>query len=263
MSAVFFEELELTAPDYNLAIGGGTHGQNTGRMIEKIEELLLREKPDRVLVYGDTDSTLAGALAAVKLHIPVAHVEAGLRSFNRRMPEEINRVLTDHAADLLFTPTDTATRNLASEGIEGEAVRQVGDVVYDAALYYGERSEQTSRILDKLDLRSKRYVLVTLHRAENTDDIDRMRNIIAGFAMIRAIDRLAATSKNQRMSQTVRSAASCKCANYRSGRLSGYDDAGAQRGGCCYRFRGRAERGVLPSGAVRYASRGNGVGGIG
>ena len=183
MSGVFFEELELTTPDYNLAIGGGTHGQNTGRMVEKIEEVLLREKPDRVLVYGDTDSTLAGALAAVKLHIPVAHVEAGLRSFNRRMPEEINRVLTDHAADLLFTPTDTATRNLASEGVEGEAVRQVGDVMYDAALYYGERAEQTSRILDKLDLRPKRYVLITLHRAENTDDRDRMRNILAGLAM--------------------------------------------------------------------------------
>lgn len=182
MSAVFFAELDIPQPDYNLGIGGGSHGRNTGRMIESIEEVLLREKPDRVLVYGDTDSTLAGTLAAVKLHIPVAHVEAGLRSFNRRMPEEINRVLTDHAADLLFTPTDTATRNLADEGIGGERVRQVGDVMYDAALYYGERAEQRSRILEQLHLEAKTYVLVTLHRAENTGDRDRMRSILDGFA---------------------------------------------------------------------------------
>ena len=117
MSDVFFDELDIPRPDDHLGIGGGTHGQNTGRMIEAIESVLLQARPDWVLVYGDTDSTLAGTLAAVKLHIPVAHVEAGLRSFNRRMPEEINRVLTDHAADRLFTPTDTATRNLAREGI--------------------------------------------------------------------------------------------------------------------------------------------------
>ena len=141
MSDVFFDELDIPRPDYHLGIGGGTHGQNTGRMIEAIESVLLQERPDWVLVYGDTDSTLAGALAAVKLHIPVAHVEAGLRSFNRRMPEEINRVLTDHAADRLFTPTDTATRNLAREGIVGDQVQQVGDVMYDGcgALLRGAR----------------------------------------------------------------------------------------------------------------------------
>jgi len=182
MSDIFFAELDIPRPDYHLGIGGGTHGQNTGRMIEAIEGVLLRQRPDWVLVYGDTDSTLAGALAAVKLHIPVAHVEAGLRSFNRRMPEEINRVLTDHAADLLFTPTDTATRNLTHEGMAGEKVQQVGDVMYDAALYYGERAEQRSRILDTLGLVANRYILVTLHRAENTDDPERMRNILAGFA---------------------------------------------------------------------------------
>ncbi len=182
MSDVFFDELDIPRPDYHLGIGGGTHGQNTGRMIEVIEGVLLQEKPDWALVYGDTDSTLAGALAAVKLHIPVAHVEAGLRSFNRRMPEEINRILTDHAANRLFTPTDTATRNLANEGISGEKVQQVGDVMYDAALYYGQRAEQRSRILAALGLESKRYILTTLHRAENTDDSGRMRHILAGFA---------------------------------------------------------------------------------
>ena len=142
MSDVFFTELDIPHPDYHLGIGGGTHGQNTGRMIEAIEGVLLQERPDWVLVYGDTDSTLAGALAAVKLHVPVAHVEAGLRSFNRRMPEEINRVLTDRATDLLFAPTDAATRNLAHEGIAGDQVQQVGDVMYDAALY-GEGNAAT------------------------------------------------------------------------------------------------------------------------
>lgn len=141
MSEVFFRELDIPKPDYHLGIGGGTHGQNTGRMLEAIERVLMEEKPDWVLVYGDTDSTLAGALAAAKLHVPVAHVEAGLRSFNRRMPEEINRVLTDHIADLLFAPTEVAVRNLLREGIPPDRVHWVGDVMYDAALYYGEKAE--------------------------------------------------------------------------------------------------------------------------
>ncbi|MFC1867387.1 non-hydrolyzing UDP-N-acetylglucosamine 2-epimerase [Thermodesulfobacteriota bacterium] len=182
MSDVFFDELEIPRPHYHLGVGGGTHSQNTGRMIEKIEEVLLKEKPDRVLVYGDTDSTLAGALAVVKLHIPVAHVEAGLRSFNRRMPEEINRVLTDHASDLLFAPTETAVRNLMAEGITGDKVHHVGDVMYDAALYYSEKARKQSHIMDNLGLIPKTYILVTIHRPENTDDPDRMRNILAGFA---------------------------------------------------------------------------------
>ena len=182
MSRVFFEELDIPEPACNLGVGGGTHGQNTGQMLEKIEEVLLTEHPDWVLVYGDTDSTLAGALAAAKLHIPVAHVEAGLRSFNRRMPEEINRLLTDHAGDLLFTPTDTASRNLANEGIPSERVRQVGDVMYDAALFYAERAEARSRILETLDLAPKKYVLATVHRAENTDDRGRLAAILEGFA---------------------------------------------------------------------------------
>ena len=182
MSDVFFEELGIPKPAHNLAIGGGSHGQNTGRMIEAIEQVLLKLKPDWVLVYGDTDSTLAGALAAVKLHLPVAHVEAGLRSFNRRMPEEINRVLTDHAASLLFAPTQAAVQHLAVEGITGQAVKCVGDVMYDAALYYGQRAKVGSHILERLGLKSKSYTLATIHRAENTDDPKRLDAILSGFA---------------------------------------------------------------------------------
>ncbi|WP_031434436.1 non-hydrolyzing UDP-N-acetylglucosamine 2-epimerase [Methylomarinum vadi] len=182
MSQVFFEELGIPHPNYNLGIGGGTHGQNTGRMIEGIEQVLLQEKPDWLLVYGDTDSTLAGALAAVKLHISVAHVEAGLRSFNRKMPEEINRILTDHAADRLFTPTKTAVNNLSNEGISVSKVQNIGDVMYDAALYYGRMAEQCSQILAMLDLTKKKYVLATLHRQENVDDPERLDNIMQGLA---------------------------------------------------------------------------------
>ncbi len=140
MSKVFFDELSISKPDYNLGVGGGSHGQNTGRMTEKIEELLLIEEPDWVLVYGDTDSTLAGALAAVKLQIPVAHVEAGLRSFNRTMPEEINRILTDHIATLLFAPTDLAVNNLIKEGVDRSKIHQVGDVMFGAALTFSKKS---------------------------------------------------------------------------------------------------------------------------
>ena len=184
MSEVFFRELDIPEPDYHLGIGGGTHGQNTGRMLEAIEKVLLQEEPDWVLVYGDTDSTLAGALAAVKLHIPVAHVEAGLRSFNRRMPEEINRVLTDHASDLLFAPTETAVHNLLREGIPSNKIYLVGDVMYDAALYYAEKAERQSQILSRLGLRPKGYILATLHRAENTDDATRLRVILEAFAKV-------------------------------------------------------------------------------
>lgn len=182
MSDVFFDELGIPKPAYHLGVGGGTHGQNTGRMIEAIEQVLLDQRPDWVLVYGDTDSTLAGALAAVKLHIPLAHVEAGLRSFNRRMPEEINRVLTDHAARLLFAPTQTAVQHLAAEGITGEAVKCVGDVMYDASLYYGQCAKEGSNILERLGLQPKSYTLATIHRAENTDDPKRLNAILSGFA---------------------------------------------------------------------------------
>ena len=180
MSDVFFDELNIPRPDHNLGVGGGTHGQNTGRMLEKLEELMLAEQPDWVLVYGDTDSTLAGALAAAKLHIPVAHVEAGLRSFNHRMPEEINRVLTDHVATLLFAPTELARTNLLKEGIAKEKIHVVGDVMYDAALFYKERARKPDWF-DAINLRINDYVLCTIHRAENTDDSMCMESILKGL----------------------------------------------------------------------------------
>lgn len=180
MSDVFFDELDISHPDYNLGVGGGTHGQNTGRMIEKLEELMLAEKPDWVLVYGDTDSTLAGALAATKLHIPVAHVEAGLRSFNRRMPEEINRVLTDHIATRLFAPTEIARKNLLSEGIANDRIYVVGDVMFDAAEYYKAHSRKPVWF-DALGFVINEFVLCTTHRAENTDDRARMHAILNGL----------------------------------------------------------------------------------
>lgn len=180
MSDVFFNELNIPKPDHNLGIGGGTHGQNTGRMVEQLETLMLSEKPDWVIVYGDTDSTLAGALAASKLHIPVAHIEAGLRSFNRRMPEEINRVLTDHIATLHFVPTETARTNLHNEGISNGQIHLVGDVMYDAALYYKPRTTKP-QWFDALRISISEFVLCTIHRAENTDDSERLQRIVQGL----------------------------------------------------------------------------------
>ncbi len=184
MSDIFFQELNIPAPTVNLGIGSAGHGAQTGRMLEKIESILLAERPDGVLVYGDTNSTLAGALAAVKLQIPVAHVEAGLRSFNRRMPEEINRILTDHASDLLFAPTETAVKNLTAEGIADKKVHMTGDVMYDAALYFGRKAEKESSILKDVGIREKAYVLATVHRAENTDDPVRLETIFRALAQI-------------------------------------------------------------------------------
>lgn len=180
MSDVFFDELSIPRPIHNLGIGGGSHGQNTGRMLEKLEKLMLAEKPDWVLVYGDTDSTLAGALAAAKLHVPVAHIEAGLRSFNRRMPEETNRLLTDHIAILLFAPTALARTNLRNEGIAEDKIHVVGDVMYDAALFYKERARKPSWF-DGLNIPVDEYVLCTIHRAENTDSRERMQGILNGL----------------------------------------------------------------------------------
>ncbi|TAK11068.1 MAG: UDP-N-acetylglucosamine 2-epimerase (non-hydrolyzing) [Anaerolineae bacterium] len=182
LSKVFFEELGIPAPDHNLGIGSGSHGEMTGRMLVEIEKVLQTEQPDWALVYGDTNSTLAGALAAAKLHIPVAHVEAGLRSYNRAMPEEINRVLTDHAADLLFTPTDDASQNLVVEGIPSSAIHQVGDVMYDAARLYGPAAEGRAALLEAHGLKPGGYILATLHRAENTDDPARLAVLLTALA---------------------------------------------------------------------------------
>lgn len=180
MSGVFFRELGLPEPDYHLGVGSGTHGQQTGEMLRKIEEILLKEQPDVVLVYGDTNSTLAGALAAAKLHLRIVHVEAGLRSYNRRMPEEINRVMTDHLSDLLLCPTETAVENLLLEGVT-KGVHLVGDVMYDALLDSVERAKQTSAVLERLGLESGQYLLATIHRAENTDQLSRLEGIMTAF----------------------------------------------------------------------------------
>jgi len=183
MSAVFFAELGMDSPQYHLDIHGGGHGDMTGRMLIEIEKVLLEEKPDAVLVYGDTNSTLAGALAAVKLHIPVAHVEAGLRSFNMAMPEEINRILTDRVSQWLFTPTEVAREHLLREGILGDKIVPVGDVMFDVALHHGTRVSADGAFFEDLQCRDARikpqsYCLVTIHRAENTDYPDRLNAIV-------------------------------------------------------------------------------------
>ena len=180
MSAVFFEELAIPEPDYNLGIGSGAHGRQTGAMLGAIEDVLEKEEPEIVLVYGDTNSTLAGALAAAKMHVPVAHVEAGLRSFDRRMPEEVNRVLTDHASDILFCPTTTAVRNLAAEGVT-EGVFLVGDVMVDAMNHNRAIAEERSRILEDAGVRPGEYLVVTVHRPSNTDSRENMAAIIGAL----------------------------------------------------------------------------------
>jgi len=224
MSKVFFDELEIPKPDYNLGVGSGSHGEQTGEMLKRIEPVLVKERPDVVLVYGDTNSTLAGALAAAKLHIPVAHIEAGLRSFNKAMPEEINRVLTDHVSTILFCPTETAVKNLQKEGFtnivndghlvsdphlyklrttnHGPVVINVGDVMYDSVLYNLELAEKRSDVLTRLSLTPNKlaepnepnklnqpnkpmmYALATVHRAENTDDPKRLRSIFQALGEI-------------------------------------------------------------------------------
>lgn len=178
MSDIFFEELGIDKPDYFLDIHGGSHGAMTGRMLEAVERVLLQERPDVVLVYGDTNSTLAGALAAAKLDIPVAHVEAGLRSFNMKMPEEINRILTDRLSRWLFTPTHTASANLLREGYAQNCITEVGDVMYDVALHHGSRVQAGTGLMAALGLTEKGYVLATIHRQENTDHPHRLATIV-------------------------------------------------------------------------------------
>lgn len=181
MSEIFFQQLGIPQPKHHLNISGGSHGDMTGRMLSAIEKLLLVEKPDTVIVYGDTNSTLAGALAATKLHIPIAHVEAGLRSFNMRMPEEINRILTDRISTYLLCPTKEAIKNLGNDGIK-QGVYNVGDVMYDAALYFSKQAEQKGTILKRLELTKQKYILATCHRAENTDDHERLSGIMLALA---------------------------------------------------------------------------------
>lgn len=181
MSKVFFDQLRIPQPWMNLAVGSGSHGWQTGEMLEKLEEVLLAEEPDCVLIYGDTNSTLAGALAAAKLHILVAHVEAGLRSFNRRMPEEINRVLADRISGLLLCPTVAAVKNLAGEGIT-EGVYNVGDVMYDSMLFNSNLAGMSSDVMRRLGLAHREFYLATIHRAENTDDPHRLKGILDALA---------------------------------------------------------------------------------
>ncbi len=186
MSEIFFEEMEIPRPAYHLEVNSLGHGAMTGRMIEKIEEVLLQERPDILMVYGDTNSTLAGALAARKLHVRVVHVEAGLRSFNMRMPEEINRILTDRISDILCCPTETAVENLRREGFGNFpcSIVRTGDVMQDAALYYGARSADKSTIIRDLRLADREYALCTIHRAENTDDPARLKGLFSALLEI-------------------------------------------------------------------------------
>lgn len=184
MSDVFFTELQMQKPKYSLGIHGGSHAEMTGRMLVAIEKVLMDEKPAAVVVYGDTNTTLAGCLAAVKLHIPVAHIEAGLRSFNMCMPEEINRVLTDRVSRWLFAPTVAACDHLKMEGCDFDRVHEVGDVMYDVALYHGQRVDAIGGVLERLNIKPRSYILVTIHRAENTDDPSRLAIIVDGLEAV-------------------------------------------------------------------------------
>ncbi|MBI1877682.1 MAG: UDP-N-acetylglucosamine 2-epimerase (non-hydrolyzing), partial [Chloroflexi bacterium] len=186
MSAVFFQELGLPAPDYNLEVGSASHGQQTGEILARLEQALLAERPDWVLIRGDTNSTLAGALVAAKLHLPLGHIEAGLRSFNRWMPEEINRLVADHISNLLFCPTPAAVSNLAAEGIQ-QGVHLVGDVMYEAILGNLSLAEARSQVLPRFGLSPRNYLLLTIHRAENTDIQENL------WAILAALDQLKET----------------------------------------------------------------------
>lgn len=193
MSDIFFEEMDIPKPKYNLNVNGLTHGAMTGEMLKGIEQVCIDEKPDFLLVYGDTNSTIAGALAAKKMNIRVVHVEAGLRSFNMAMPEEINRILTDRISDLLFCPTDTAVQNLLNEGVSdksGYQIIQNGDVMQDAALYYSRISSQKSQIISTLSLLDSEFALCTIHRQENTDNLDRLKAIINALNEIQKIQNI-------------------------------------------------------------------------
>jgi len=180
MSAIFFNELDIPSPNYNLEVGSGSHGFQTAEIMRLLEPVLISEKPDLVLIYGDTNSTLAAAVTSVKLKMPIAHVEAGLRSFNREMPEEVNRVIADHLSTMLFCPTSTAVHNLEKEGIT-KNVFNTGDVMYDLVIQFSQKAEKKSHILYDLGLKKKEYILATIHRAENTDRRERLFNIFSAL----------------------------------------------------------------------------------
>ncbi|MCK8494910.1 UDP-N-acetylglucosamine 2-epimerase (non-hydrolyzing) [Spirosoma sp. RP8] len=194
MSGVFFDELAIPQPTYNLGVGSGNHGEQTGRMIKGIEEIVLTERPDFIVLYGDTNSTLAGAIAASKVYVPIVHIEAGLRSYNKTMPEEINRVLTDHVSTYLFSPTQTGVNNLIREGfrtdnqppytIDNPGVFNVGDIMYDNTLYFAGLAKQKTYILERLGVQPETYVLVTLHRNANTDDASRLNSIFDALLIL-------------------------------------------------------------------------------
>ena len=198
MSQIFFEELEIPFPNFNLNVGSGSHGEQTAKMLEGLENIYMQEKPDAVIVYGDTNSTIAGALAASKIHIPVIHIEAGLRSFNKAMPEEINRIACDHMSTLLFTPSETGHRNLLNEGIKNDQkeaasidnpkIYLCGDIMYDNSLYFSAMSEQKSEILKELEITTDGFILCTIHRDTNTDDTANLN------AIFRALLRIQKTS---------------------------------------------------------------------
>ena len=198
MSQIFFEELEIPFPNFNLNVGSGSHGEQTAKMLEGLENIYVQEKPDAVIVYGDTNSTIAGALAASKIHIPVIHIEAGLRSFNKAMPEEINRIACDHMSTLLFTPSETGHRNLLNEGIKNDQkeaasidnpkIYLCGDIMYDNSLYFSAMSEQKSEILKELEIITDEFILCTIHRDTNTDDTANLN------AIFRALLRIQKTS---------------------------------------------------------------------
>ena len=279
MSAVFFRELEMAKPTYNLEIGGhdaascppisSSHGWQTGRMLMAIEEVLLKEKPDWVLIYGDTNSTLAGALAAAKLHIRIVHVEAGLRSYNRLMPEEINRIVTDHLSTYLFCPSKTAVENLRREGIASpltpDASRLtpnvfiVGDVMADALQFAATKASAHSDILARLGLQPQGYLLATVHRAENTDDSDRLGNIMAAFSELAEREPVILplhprTKKilDDNFSLRLTPHASPLTKNHRSCRLFRRHCLGKVVAAPSHRFRGHAERGLLAEGSLHH-----------
>ena len=180
MSDDFFSELDIPIPDYNLQVGSDTPARQTGKMMMGIEDIVLKEWPDFILVYGDTNSTIAGAIVGTKLHIPVAHIEAGLRSYDREMPEEINRIVSDAISTILFCPTQIAVNNLKREGII-KGVYNVGDIMFETYLYYKDKAQKTSTILNKLNLKLKEFILCTIHRASNTDNTENLKNIFIGL----------------------------------------------------------------------------------